>query len=302
MSTAAMEWSLWSTCARLVVTDPTVLPGARGLVDSYLQDVDDAANRFRDDSEISTLVSRSDGWAPLSPVLTDLVGAALDAAASTDGDVDPTVGTALRRIGYDRDLELVAKDGAPLKAVVRPVPGWRRLTLDGSRLRIPAGVALDLGATAKAVAADRAAALVHDTYGVGVLVSLGGDIATAGPAPAGGWQVHVQDRVEDPSTQVSLPGGAAIATSSTVGRSWRRGGRVLHHIVDPRTGQPAAPVWRSVTVAARTCAYANTVTTAAVVRGHSAVAWVEQLGLPARFLGSDGRVHLTGSWPNEVAA
>lgn len=297
-----MEWRLWSTCARLVVTDPAVLDGARGVVDAYLRDVDDAANRFRDDSEISTLAPGRDGWAQLSPVLTDLVRAALVAAAFTDGDVDPTVGTALRRIGYDRDLELVAKDGAPLKAVIRPVPGWRRLTLDGSRLRIPAGVSLDLGATAKAVAADRAAALVHDAYGVGVLVSLGGDIATAGEAPAGGWQVHVQDQAEDPSTQVSLPSGGAIATSSTVARSWRRGGRVLHHIVDPGTGQPAAPVWRSVTVAAATCAYANTVTTAAVVRGESAVAWVEQLGLPARFLGSDGRVQLTGAWPREAAA
>jgi thiamine biosynthesis lipoprotein len=133
-------------------------------------------------------------------------------------------------------------------------------------------------------------------------VSLGGDIATAGPAPAGGWQVHVQDCADDPATQVSLPAGAAIATSSTVGRSWRRGGRVLHHIVDPATGQPAAPVWRSVTVAAGSCAHANTVTTAAVVRGRAAVEWVQRLGLPARFLDADGRVHLTDGWPQEVAA
>jgi thiamine biosynthesis lipoprotein len=101
---------------------------------------------------------------------------------------------------------------------------------------------------------------------------------------------------------VSLPAGAAIATSSTVGRSWRRGGRVLHHIVDPATGQPAAPVWRSVTVAAGSCGHANTVTTAAVVRGRAAFEWVQGLGLPARFLDADGRVHLTDGWPREEAA
>ena len=160
----------------------------------------------------------------------------------------------------------------------RPATGASELT--GSRLRLPAGVELDLGATAKAAAADCAAGLVHDTFGTGVLVSLGGDIATAGPAPTTGWQVHVQDRDEDPWTQVELPAGSAIATSSTVSRRWVRGGRTMHHIVDPRTGQPARPFWRSVTVAAGTCVHANAVTTASLVRGEQAVDWVRGLGLP----------------------
>lgn len=144
--------------------------------------------------------------------------------------------------------------------------------------------------------------MVCERLGVGVLVSIGGDIATAGPAPAGGWQIHVQDRAEDPSTQIAIPAGAAIATSSTVSRQWIRGDRVIHHIVDPRTGQPASTVWRSVTVAASTCVRANTVTTAALVRGRSAVRWVDELGLPARFLGEDGSVTLAGDWPTETAA
>ena len=219
-TTAAVEWELWSTRARLVVTDPGVLSSARELVDSYLAQVDDAANRFRGDSEICRLVERS-GEVTLSPTMAHLVAEALAAAELTDGDVDPTVGGALRRLGYDRDLRLVTGDAGPLRAVIRPVPGYRSLRLQGSRLRLPAGVELDLGATAKAVAADRAAALVHGAFGTGVLVSLGGDIATAGPAPATGWQVHVQDRDEDPWTQVELPAGSAIATSSTVSRRWR---------------------------------------------------------------------------------
>ncbi|MEP7091548.1 MAG: FAD:protein FMN transferase, partial [Nocardioidaceae bacterium] len=215
---------------------------------------------------------------------------------------DPTVGGAVRRLGYDRDLQLVQGETGPLRAVVRPVPGYRSLQLVGSRLRIPAGVELDLGATAKAVAADRAAELVHVAFGTGVLVSLGGDIATAGAAPASGWQIHVQDRDEDPWTQVELPAGSAIATSSTVSRQWKRGGRTLHHIVDPRTGQPARRVWRSVTVAAETCARANAVTTAALVRGAGAEEWVRGLGLPARFLREDGVLVLTDGWPRGEAA
>lgn len=292
----AQEWPLWSTTARLVVTDADALPRARAAVDGYLRQVDDAANRFRPDSEISTLPS---GEVELSPVLRDLLEQALWAAELTDGDVDPTVGAALERLGYDRDLELVLDDGAPVRAVVRVLPRWGSVALRGSRMWCPAGVRLDLGATAKAVAADRAAALVSDTVGTGVLVSLGGDIASAGPSPEGGWQVRVQDRPEDPPAQVALPAGAAIATSSTVSRTWRRGGRQLHHIVDPRTGQPAQPFWRSVTVAAATCVQANAISTASIVRGARALSWVERLGLPARFVRNDGQVLATTAWPTE---
>ena len=300
-SLGSQEWALWTTTARLVVTDARWLPAARALVEEYLAAVDDAANRFRADSEIRRPVRAADGTVVLGSVLADLVAEALLAAELSDGDVDPTVGTALRRIGYDRSLELVGGDRSPLRAVVRAVPGWRTLRLDDNRLRMPEGVELDLGATAKAVAADRAATLVHDALGVGVLVSLGGDIATAGPVADGAWQIHVQDRAEDPATQVSLPAGSAIATSSTVNRSWERGHQRVHHIIDPRTGEPANTPWRSVTVAAPTCALANTFTTAAVVRGWSAVGWLDGLGLPARFLDYDGHLHLTAAWPRAVA-
>ncbi len=301
MTAAMTEWSLWSTKARLVVTDPAALTPARDLMDGYLGAVDDAANRFRDDSEIRRLTGRS-GWVTVSPTLADLMTEALAAAELTDGDVDPTVGAALRRLGYDRDLWLVSDEDGPVRAVLTAVPDHRALRVEGSRLRLPAGVELDLGATAKAVAADRCAALVHAALGTGVLVSLGGDIATAGRAPAEGWQVRVQDQPEDPWTQIELPAGAAVATSSTVSRQWRRGGETLHHIVDPRTGRPAAQVWRSVTVADASCARANAITTAALVRGESAPGWVDRLGLPARFLRADGAVLLTDGWPRGEAA
>lgn len=301
---AGRTWELWSTHARLVVTDPSTLATAGRLVDAWLHLVDDAANRFRPDSEISGLadaVLAAHGTVSVSSTLADLLEQALVAAELTDGDVDPTVGTAMRRIGYDRDLRLVTDDG-PLRAVVGPVPGYRSLRLHRRELTMLPGVALDLGATAKAVAADRAAALVHTALGTGVLVALGGDIATAGPEPAGGWQVLVQDRPEDAPARVRLSTGAALATSSTVARQWRRGGRTMHHVVDPRTGQPAGPVWRSVTVAGPTCLVANAVSTAAIVRGEAAPRWVAGLGLPARFVRSDGTTSTTAGWPEGDAA
>jgi FAD:protein FMN transferase len=115
-------------------------------------------------------------------------------------------------------------------------------------------VLLDLGATGKAYAADRCAARVAADRGVGVLVSLGGDIATAGPAPDGGWRVLVQDGPGEPSCVVGLPSGTALATSSTRSRRW---GTSLHHILDPRTCRPAEPLWRTVSVRAADCVTAN---------------------------------------------
>lgn len=293
------EWPLWSTLARLVVTDEAALDSAQAVVDDYLRRVDDAANRFRADSEISRLHA---GGTVLGPMLRDLLEQALWAAELTDGDVDPTVGASLERLGYDRDLELVLDEGAPVRAVVHVLPRWGSVVLRGSLMWCPQGVRLDLGATAKAVAADRAAALVVEHTGSGVLVSLGGDIATAGPAPEGGWQVRVQGAPDDPPAQVALPAGAAIATSSTESRTWRQGGRRLHHILDPRTEEPAPTFWRSVTVAASTCLQANAVSTACIVRGARAVGWVERLGLPARFLRYDGQVLSTESWPTDKPA
>nr|WP_246416480.1 FAD:protein FMN transferase [Nocardioides luti] len=263
-----------------------------------LAEVEEAASRFREDTEIRRLVPGPDGTVLVSPMLADLLGEALRAARDTDGAVDPTVAASLAALGYDRDIRLV-ESGERLVALVRPVPGWGRLRLDGRRLTIPPGLELDLGATAKAVAADRAAALVAGRLGTGVLLSLGGDIATAGPAPVGGWQVSVHDAPHDPAAHVALPAGSALATSSTVRRTWHRRGHTLHHIVDPATGLPADPVWRTVSVAAPTCAAANTAATAAIVKGRDGFGWLRHRGLTARLVGRDGRVHLTGGWPDE---
>ncbi len=297
----AHDWDLWSTQARLVVTEPALLDPALALVHPVLAEVERAASRFRPDAEVLTLAVEPDGSCVVSAMLADLIAAALVAAQDTDGAVDPTVGSALADLGYDRDIRLVLDGDRPL-AVVRPVPGWRRVTLTGTRLRVPAGLVLDLGATAKAVAADRCAALVAEVLGTGVLVSLGGDLATAGPAPDGGWQVTVQDTDADPASHIGLPAGHAVATSSTVRRTWRRAGHTVHHIVDPATSRPADPVWRTVSVAADSCARANAAATATVVKARAGHAWLAAQGLPARLVDAEGRVHLLHGWPTEVAA
>lgn len=294
-----VEWPVWTTTARVVVTDPAALTDARTLVTAHLAAVDSAASRFRADSEVSRLASTGTGRpVRVSALLAELVGTALEAADRTGGAVDPTVGSALALLGYDRDLAdvtVLTHHGHPVG--VRPRVSWRDVHLDGLDLTVPAGVLLDLGATAKAQAADHGAALVHAELGCGVLVSLGGDLRVAGPEPEGGWEIVVQDGPDEPASHIRLQGAQAVATSSTLHRSWQRGGQRLHHILDPTTGLPASPVWRTVTVAAATCVAANTLTTAALVRGPRAPALLETAGVPARLVAADGTVTRLGGWP-----
>jgi FAD:protein FMN transferase len=295
---ATYRFEVWSTTASVVVTDPAALQPVVGIVRAGLDEVDRACSRFRPDSELAGLAP---GVSRLSPLLADLVGTALDAAEASGGLVDPTVGGAMQALGYDRSIELLPADGAPVR-LVQGVPGWRRVHLYGDRLELPSDVVLDLGATAKARAADLLARRAAQAVGSGVLIELGGDIATAGPTPAGGWQVLVRDTEDDAPCQVTLTAGSAVATSSTVRRTWRRGGVRLHHVIDPRTAAPAAPVWRHVTVAAPTCVAANTASTAAVVLGRGAARWLSERGFIARLVDQQHRVVRVGGWPAEVAA
>jgi len=290
------QWTVWGTVARIVVTDPAALPAATEIAHTELGLVDAACSRFRDDSELRFACRAGGRAVTVSPLLADLVAAALRAARETGGDVDPTVGAALCGLGYDRDFaSLTGREVAPAVRVFR-TPDWRSVRLRDRELTVPHGVLLDLGATAKAAAADRIAALIAVRLGVGVLVALGGDIATAGPGPDGGWQVLVQDRPGDPACTVRLPAGAALATSSTAGRVWGRPGELLHHILDPRTGRPAPAIWRTVSVAAFSCLRANTLSTAAIVRGDRALALLRDV--PSRLVTPALVVLRRGGWPS----
>ena len=320
---ASASWRALGTLVQVVVTDPAKLAQARAMLAADLDEVDVACSRFRPDSEICSLRTAAGRPVQVSPLLAEAIEVALRGARLTEGDVDPTVGGAMSAIGYDRDFDRVPRTGPPLTVtgptvtgptVTRPtvtrrtVPGWREVHLEHRMLTMPAGVQLDLGATAKAWAADRSAARIGAQLGCGVLVSLGGDVAVAGPAPETGWRIRVQDVTgspEDPPVgpyaQIAIRDGG-LATSSTTARRWQRGGDVLHHILDPRTGRPAEAIWRTVSVAARTCADANIASTAAVIRGRDALGWLARLALPARLVDATGVVFTVAGWPDESEA
>lgn len=300
----AVDWTAWTCRVRVAVTDRAALDEARAVAADNLDAVDRAASRFRADSELAALDSSSGRWTSISPLLTELLSVALRAARLTDGDVDPTIGGSMDAAGYQAGSAHVSVEDPLLPA---SAPGWQTVDLDERRrlVRLAPGVRLDLGATAKAWTADRAAAQIADRTGAGCLVSIGGDVATAGTPPPGGWRIRIEDITGQPdaapvgrSSWVTL-GEGGLATSSIAARRWTRDALQLHHLLDPFTGLPPVPVWRTVSAAARTCVDANIVTTATVVRGQRAWPWLHRLQLPVRLVHVDGDVLTIGGWPEE---
>ena len=303
---------------------PDRLDAASAAVRAEIEAIDLACSRFRSDSELSRVNASAGRPVPVSSLFADALDVALRAARLTDGAVDPTCGAALVAAGYDRDFEQVRAGGASVSMIrPAPAPGWRSVEWDRRRrlVRITPGSMLDFGATAKALAADRAAYAAHRAAGCGVLVSLSGDLAVQGQAPDGGWRVRVTDDHRDghgegangatdhdtawhdasehadaPAQTVSVSEGG-LATSSTAVRRWIAAGTQLHHIVDPHLGVSAQSCWRTVSVAAITCVDANIAATAAIVRGESAARWLTELGLPARLVHNDGSVLTLAGWP-----
>ncbi len=296
------RWQVWSTTVSVVVTDPAALPAAEGVLREGIEAWDRACSRFREDSELSRLNAAHGRPVAVSERLLDEVQTALRAARVTEGLLDPTVGATLRLLGYDRDFAALGAEDQPITVRARPVPGWHAVQVDSSQgtIRVPVGVELDLGATAKASCADWVAARAATLSGCGVLASLGGDVAAAGPPPESGWPVRVADRHDGHpagSAQTVAVRSGGLATSGTAARRWRAGGRVVHHLIDPATGLSALEHWRTASVAAGSCVDANIASTASIILGPAAPAWLEERRLPARLVRGSGAVVRVAGWP-----
>jgi thiamine biosynthesis lipoprotein len=281
----------------VAVTDPGALGEALTVVQGLVERVDHACSSFRLDSELAA-VNRSAGREmQVSPLLSEYLAAGIRAAEATDGDVDPTVGEVLVALGF-------TEASHPKRFELLKVPGYRTIALDraAGTVRLGQGVRVDLGATAKALAADQSAAAAHQATGAGVLVSLGGDLGTAGEVPDGGWRIRVTDdhrsSFDAAGQWISLSGGG-LATSSTTVRNHRQGDEIVHHLIDPATARPVQARFRTVSVAAASCLDANIASTAAIVRGERAAQWLEGLRLPSRLVELDGRVRHLAGWPQE---
>lgn len=291
------------TTVVVVVETADELAAARSIVVREVDALDKACSRFRPDSELRRLRRAKGKAVSISPLLCDALRVALCAAESTGGLVDPTIGKTLRLSGYDRTFALVSRrDARDFRPAYARASRWREIELDpeARTVAVPPDVELDLGATAKALGADRCARAVADETGSAALVSLGGDLAVAGVSPPDGWPIRIADDHAAPlgsdGPVVSISTGG-LATSSTRVRRWNTTDGERHHIIDPRTGRAASGSWRTVSVTGASCVDANTASTAAIILGAAAPRWLEQRGHPARLVAEDGSVVCVGGWP-----
>jgi FAD:protein FMN transferase len=288
------------TYVYVATRDAGELAAARRLTEVVLAEIDRTCSRFRGDSDLVRANATAGHWVEVDALLVAAAGVAVEAARATDGIVHPLLGRQLASWGYDRDYgDLV--DTGPVTPPRAPEPdSWTRVGLADNAIRVPAGTALDLGSTGKAFAADLVAATLTGELGASAIVSVGGDLAVARP-DGQPWPVAVSGQPGEPAVLVWLQSGG-VATSNTQVRRWSRAGTVCHHLLDPRTGAPATSAWSTVSCLGATAVAANTASTAAIVLGADAPAWLGAHEVSARLVAADGSVRRTGGWPDDVRA
>jgi thiamine biosynthesis lipoprotein len=269
----------------------------RALFDEW----ESALSRFRPESELTRLNARAGRPIAVSSLLNDEVASALAGARATRGAFDPTLLPDLVRLGYDRTFADLPADASASRRPPFFGGQWHGIRLDSDRRRIllPPGAALDVGGVAKGMAVDAALDRIEIELGIGTaLVDAGGDLAVRGLPPGQKtWQVAI----EGTAIPVALRHGA-LATSGSGRRRWLQGGVQRHHLIDPRTGEPAASGLSSVTVAAATCRQAEVGATAVFVLGATeGTALLERHDLAGLLVGSRG-IETVGRWPQQQVA
>lgn len=223
-------------------------------------------SRFRSDTEISRLNAQAGRAVPVSDLLYAAIEIAIDATRQSDGLFDPSVLPALVALGYDRTFDEIPDNGGMVMPSI--VPGTDRISLDPERrfVTLPPGCQIDLGGLVKGLYADMLAGSGNWSGGV---ISAGGDLRVWGMPPHGNcWIVGVEDPDHPQRDVAQLRFGiGGVATSGTNRRTWCRGGKPVHHVIDPRTGLPAAGGIRSVSVLSSTAVQAEVAAKALVIGG-----------------------------------
>lgn len=272
---------------------------AERLAHELFEEWEQALSRFRPDSEANRLSASSGRYVRVSSTLYQTLTTSLDAARATRGVFDPTLRERMIQIGYDRSFEaLMPRQPEPMSDEPAITGAWREIRTDDARhmARMPHGIGLDFGGIGKGMAVDAALDLLDEAGIDPALVNAGGDLAVRG-APEGerSWTVAIPGKGR--AWTVGLTHGA-LATSGVERRRWRQGDVERHHLIDPRTGEPAQTGLWSVTAAAGSCAQAEVAAKTALILGEErGGAFIEEAGLAALLVRDDGQWRAAGSWP-----
>jgi FAD:protein FMN transferase len=255
--------------------------------------------RFAETSELAALNRASGEWFSASAELYELVKEAYNYNAATGGLFDPAVLDALESAGYDKSMDEIRVHGAGSAGPAKATRGdFRSAEFDPARnaIRLPQGLRIDLGGIAKGWIAERAAYVLARSS-TACAVSAGGDLFALGlPAGENAWEIGLEDPRDERATLAALRvGPGAVATSSIAKRRWRQGGRIMHHLIDPRTGLPAQTDWLSVTAIAPRATMAEVFAKILLIAGPREAERVAAGGDALAFIAVDNEGKLWGS-------
>jgi thiamine biosynthesis lipoprotein len=273
-----------------------------------LADLEARWSRFRPESETSALNRAGGRPVAVSPETFTMIALALLGWLDSGGRFDPTVLDALELAGYDRSFDQVAvtTDAGGSGGEPAPARGLRGMVLDGEAgtVALPPGTRFDPGGIGKGYAADLLCAELRAGGAEGACVNVGGDLRVSGRSPHGArWAVAVPHPRGGTAAVLEVADGA-VATSSPARRSWRVGGRRLHHLIDPRTGLPGDSGLLQVTVVTAEGWRAEVAAKAAFLAGlPEALDLAAALGAEALVIDHAGQVHATaGLRPHQDAS
>lgn len=239
---------------------------------AFIEESERRFSRFLPESELYRLNRAAGKWYSVSNELLDLLMQSVRYYDETAGLFDPSILPDLKRVGYDKSMDELRTNGvSSVPASFRPWrPAFSEISIDlpEKRVRLPEGMEIDLGGIAKGWIVQKAAVLLS-SYAAACAVSAGGDIFFVGNPPGDSkWRVEIEDpRDPDQTLSVLRVGPGAVVTSSVTKRTWQQAGRQRHHLIDPRTGEPAGSNWLSVTVIAPSIEIAEVYAKALLIGG-----------------------------------
>jgi FAD:protein FMN transferase len=239
----------------------------------FIEQAEQRFTRFKETSELSSLNRSAGAWFSVSPDMLDLLLLALECHQATNQIFDPAILPNLQAVGYAQSFDQLRERGADALPTTRIHPRlnpFNTIEIDSlqGKVRLPKRMQIDLGGIAKGWIAEKAAHKMEQ-YSPTCGVNAGGDMFLIGqPEGHKTWEVALEDpRNPIQDLMMLLVESGAVATSSVVKRSWQQGEIRRHHLIDPRTGEPAETPWLSVTVFAPKAVQAETFAKAILIAG-----------------------------------
>ncbi len=268
---------------------------------TFIDECEQRFSRFLPASELSDLNRSAGEWLPISGDLMDMLLLSMKYYTETKGIFDPSILSALKQIGYDRSMDEIRTNGVSVPTRVSnrtSRPDFHEISFDlaNNRVCLPRGMEIDLGGIAKGWIVEKAAQLLHQYVEV-CGVSAGGDILFIGhPLDGMDWDVYLEDPRSPTQllAQLHIPSGA-VATSSIMKRTWSQGEKVRHHLIDPRTGEPAKTDWLNVTVIAPSVITADVYAKAILIAGKKELPDLLNAKQDLAFIAVDANGNLSGS-------